>query len=193
MRLILGSGSPRRREILSYFSLDFEQINSCFDEDAVIFQGDPFAHASILAEGKAISLAALYPEAAILTADTIVYLNGKIYGKPKDEREAFQTLQELEGKCHSVFTSIALWKDGSIWTGGEETKVFFAPLSDTQIQRYLKAHHFADKAGGYAIQLAGSLIVKKIDGCFYNVMGLPIHTANELFKKIGIDLWDHLQ
>lgn len=193
MRFILGSTSPRRREILGYFSLNFEQVSPDFDEDSVPFTGDPAAYVQALAKGKALSLSTKLPEALILAADTIVYRDGKCYGKPLNEREAFQSLEELQGKEHSVFSGIAVWSQGKLLLGYEETKVHFNALSSDHIKRYLNALHWADKAGGYAIQLAGSLIVKKIEGCYYNVMGLPINTVNHLLNEMGIDLWDHLQ
>lgn len=194
MRLILGSTSPRRREIISYFSLDFEQISPDYDEEAVLFpEGDPVGYALELATGKALSLAKQYPEALILSADTIVYKNGKVYGKPKTEADAFIAIQELQGGWHSVYSASAVACNGKILNGCEETKVLMNTLSDTQIKKYLNALHWADKAGGYAIQLAGSLIVSKIEGCYYNVMGLPINTVNKLLKEVGFDLWDHLQ
>lgn len=194
MRLILGSTSPRRREIISYFSLDFEQISPNYDEEAVPFPKDnPTGYVLELAEGKAKSLCKQYPEALILSADTIVYKEGKVYGKPKTEADAFLAIQELQGGWHSVFSAVAVACNGKITSGYEETKVLFNSLTDSQIIQYLNALHWADKAGGYAIQLAGSLIVSKIEGCYYNVMGLPINTVNKLLKEAGFDLWDHLQ
>lgn len=192
MKIILGSQSPRRVEILKFFSLPFEQVSSHFDEDAVPYVGDPGAHAAVLAKGKAEALALEFPESIILTADTVVSLEGKLFGKPENELKAFETLQELAGKWHSVYTAVVVWKEGMFYEGVEETKVLMNSLSDDQIKRYLTALHWADKAGGYAIQLAGSLLVRGIQGCYYNVMGLPINTLAELLKKIGIDLWDHL-
>lgn len=189
MHFILGSGSPRRFEILKFFSLPFEQINSHCDEKSFPYHGDPGAHASLLAEKKAACLALQYPDAVILTADTVVALDGELFGKPENEVQAFESLRKLAGKWHSVYTAVAIWKEGKLYEGVEETKVLMNPLSDAQIKQYLKALHWADKAGGYAIQLAGSLIVRQIQGCYYNVMGLPINTLAELLKKIGIDLW----
>src|SRR2546425_374755 len=104
MQFILGSGSPRRVEILKFFSLPFEQVSSHFDEDGVVYDGNPEAHASLLAQKKGEALALKYSEAIILTADTVVSLNGKLFGKPEDEIKAFNTLQELAGKWHSVYT-----------------------------------------------------------------------------------------
>lgn len=192
MRFILGSQSPRRVEILKFFSLPFEQISSQFDEESIPYHGNPGAHATLLAKSKLETLSKNYPEATILTADTVVSLNGKLFGKPENEAKAFASLQELAGKEHSVYTGVAVWKAGKLFEGVEETKVLMNPLNDAQIWQYLKALHWADKAGGYAIQLAGSLLVKSIQGCYYNVMGLPINTLATLLKKIDIDLWDHL-
>lgn len=192
MHLILGSTSPRRKEILNYFSLNFEQISPNFDETSIPFQGDPVAYVKELAVGKALSLSHLYPDALILSADTIVYKTGKVYGKPGSLEEAFQSLNELQGNWHSVFSGVATCKNGKLLTDAEETKVLFNTLTETQIRRYLEALHWADKAGGYAIQLAGSLIVQKIEGCYYNVMGLPINAVNKLLKEEGVDLWDYM-
>lgn len=192
MKIILGSASPRRREILSYFSLPFEQANSHFDEDSIPFKGDPEAYAQQIANSKALSLSKLYEKEIILTADTVVFQNGKSFGKPKDEEEAFSFLSELQGKKHSVFTGVAVLHEGVLHQGVEETVVIFNPLTPDHIIKYLNALHYADKAGGYAIQLAGSLIVNRIEGCYYNVMGLPINTVAKLLKKAGIDLWNYL-
>lgn len=192
MKIILGSASPRRREILSYFSLPFEQATSHFDEDSVPFTGDPAAYAQEIANQKALALGKLYPDDIILTADTVVSQGERVFGKPKDEEEAISFLTTLQGKEHSVFTAVAVLHNGVLHHDVEETRVFFNTLTLEQIKSYLRALHYADKAGGYAIQLAGSLIVKRIEGCYYNVMGLPINTVAKLIKKAGIDLWNYL-
>jgi len=193
MRLILGSQSPRRKEILSYFDLPFEQASPPFDEEAVPFNGDHINYVCGLAEGKALSLAPSYPGAIIITADTIVWKDGKLYGKPKDNEDAFQILSELAGQWHSVFTAVSLYHNGSIFSRYEETKVLFNPLTPEEIRHYYTKLHLADKAGGYAIQMAGGLIVKKIEGCYYNVMGFPINSVRELLLQVKIDLWNYLK
>lgn len=193
VRIILGSQSPRRQEILSYFSLPFLQVAPSFDEDSIHYRRDPIHYVTTLAEGKARSLQPRYPDDLILGADTIVYRSGRVYNKPRDEKEAFQMLTELVGKWHSVFTALALLKEDTMYTGWEETRVLFNSLTPEEIRHYHKKIHWADKAGGYAIQMGGGLIVKKIDGCYYNVMGLPINTLHALMKKIGIELWDYVQ
>lgn len=192
-RLILGSQSQRRKEILGYFSLPFEQIKPDFDEESIEFQGDPVAFVTEIAEGKAHDLATRFPDAIILTADTTVYRNGKIYGKPQDAEEAFQTLTELAGKWHSVFTGVSVFSKGKIITAHEETRVLFNKLTPEEIRHYHKKLHWSDKAGGYEIQMAGGLAINKIDGCYYNVMGLPINSVRQLLLKVGIELWDYIR
>lgn len=192
-RLILGSQSPRRKEILGFFSLPFESVTSDFDEDSIIFHGDPEKYVCEIASGKARTLSKQYPQDIILTADTTVYKDGKIYGKPKDPDDAFRALAELEGSYHSVFTGVALFYQENIWTNCEETRVLFNPLTPEEIREYHKKLHWSDKAGGYAIQMAGGLAVKRIEGCYYNVMGMPINTVRQLLLNVGIDLWDYLK
>jgi septum formation protein len=193
MQLILGSQSPRRREILDFFTLPFKQISPDFDEESIPFKNNPSAYVSQLAKGKADSLRDRFPDRIILTADTIVYKNDQIFGKPQSESEAFDNLKALAGQWHSVFTGLALCYKDKMFYEVEETKVLFNALTDQQIRVYQQTLHCADKAGGYMIQAAGGLIVKRIDGCYYNVMGLPLNALGNLLQKIGIDLWKHLK
>lgn len=192
MTIILGSQSPRRKEILGYFSLPFIQVPSHFDEDSIPFTGDPIAYATLLSTNKAKILSEKYPDAVVITADTVVYKNPKIYGKPKDEEDGVAILSELVGQWHSVFTSITVIKNGREFSKVEETKVLLNDLNESQIRHYLTSLECLDKAGAFAIQMSGGLIVKKIEGCYYNVMGLPINTLHELLKLVGIELWDYL-
>lgn len=192
-RLILGSASPRRAEILSYFDLPFEQIVSPFNENAVPYLGDPEEYVHLLARGKAEALVADHPNRPILTADTVVYKKGRIYSKPRSDEEGFESLMALVGKEHTVYTGVALCLGSEEWYAVAETQVVMRDLTPEQVRRYQEAIHCADKAGGYAVQKAGSLIVERVDGCFYNVMGLPIQTVQRLLLHVGIDLWDHLR
>lgn len=192
-RIILGSQSPRRKEILSFFTLPFEQASPDYDEDSIPYFSPPDAYACTLSKGKADSLAHRYShDTVIITADTIVVRDGKIYGKPRDLEEAVKSLSELAGNWHSVFTGITVRKGRQEFSSAEETKVLFHPLTPEQIKEYYQKLHCWDKAGGYAIQGSGAIIVKSIEGCYYNVMGLPINTLRDLLAKVGIDLWHHL-
>lgn len=190
-RLILGSQSPRRREVLSAFALPFEQMKPPFSEESVVYEGNPDAYAATQAEGKAASLLKEFPEALILTADTVVSLDGEVFGKPKDEKQAFEFLKTLQGKWHQVHTGVALADDGKITTRTTTSRVKFHALNDRQIQAYITHAKWSDKAGSYGIQLPEGLIVEKIEGCYYNVLGLPLSTVQELLLTAGIDLWDY--
>jgi septum formation protein len=192
-QFILGSQSPRRKEILEHFSLPFEQVPSTFDEESVPLKGDPGDYVCEISSGKAKLLQSHFPKALILTADTIVWKNGKAYGKPKNREDAFRILTELSGEWHTVFTGLTLVQNGRILQQFEETRVLFNPLSEKQIQQYLSKLHWADKAGAYAIQAAGGLIIQKIEGCYYNVLGLPINSLRSLLSEVGIDLWAYIK
>lgn len=190
--IILGSQSPRRKEILSFFKIPFRQASPNFDEEAVPFEGDPAVYAQTLARGKALSLKPLFPKALIITADTVVYRQGKLYGKPMDEEHGFKMLSELAGQWHTVYTAVTVSSKGKEYSAVEGTKVLFNALAPEQIRLYQRQLHCADKAGGYMAQAAGSLIINKIEGCYYNVVGLPINTLTALLKEVEIDLWQHL-
>ena len=191
-KIILGSRSPRRAEIMGYFALPFLQEASDFDEDALPFLDNPEYYVNQLSKGKAKIIQQRYPEDIIITADTIVYKSGKIYGKPRDEEDAFRSFQELVGEWHTVYTGVTVSYQKKTYQQVEATRVLFNPLTPEQIRHYIARTEWADKAAGYAIQMAGGLIVKKIEGCYYNVMGLPINTVEALLKKVGIELWDYL-
>lgn len=193
MKFILGSQSPRRKEILNFFTLPFQQVSPFFDEEAVPFHGNPQEYVNILSKGKGESLKEHFPSDVIITADTIVFKEGKIYGKPKDKTQAFQFLKELAGQWHQVYTGITLIYLDRMIHKVQETAVQFNSLNDKQLQNYQETMHCADKAGGYMIQGAGGLIVHRIEGCYYNVMGLPLNALYEALLEIGVDLWRHLK
>jgi septum formation protein len=193
MMIILGSQSPRRKEILSFFSLPFTVEHPSFDEDAHPYRGDPVNYAKEISECKALSLAEKHPTTIVITADTVVYKNGKIYLKPVSMTEAYATLEALGGSWHSVYTSVTVQQGKVQKTAVAETRVLFHELTREEIEKYCAGVMTLDKAGGYAIQGKGAIIVKQIEGCYYNVMGLPIGTLRALLKHFQIDLWDHLE
>ena len=191
--LILGSQSPRRRDILNLFSVPFRQVSPDFDETQVSFQGDPIAFVSEVSKLKAMSLQKRFPHQPILTADTIVYRNNRLFLKPESLEEAFGMVSELSGKEHIVYTGVCVILENQKWVETEETRVFFHELTEAQIHAYHQHFNPLDKAGAYAIQGGGSIIVKRIEGCYYNIMGLPLNTTRRLLSKVGIDLWDYLK
>jgi len=175
------------------FSIPFRQVSSDFDETQVLFKGDPAAFVTELARRKAEALHEKFPDSIILTADTTVYRDGRLFEKPANMEEAHRMLREHSGKEQQVYTGVAISYKKKIDSQAEETKVHFCELTDSEIDIYLKAFYPLDKAGGYSIQDAGSLIVKRIEGCYYNVMGLPMQTTRQLLLKAGIDLWDYFK
>ncbi len=190
--LILASQSPRRVEILSFFKIPFKQISSDFDESQIIFNTDPHHFALKVARGKALDVSHRFPDSIVLGADTIVHKNGKIYLKPENDAQASQFLRELSGGSLEVITAVCVQKGDLIYAESEVTRLVFHPLTDRQIEQYHNFVHFADKSGAFAIEKAGSIILERIDGCFYNVLGLPINTTKNLLLRMGIDLWEYL-
>lgn len=191
--LILGSQSPRRREILNFFSVPFVQKTPNFDETRVPFHGDPESFVCEVAMQKALSLYEMHPDHPILTADTVVAMDGRLFLKPESREEAFGMLRELSGKKHSVFTGVCVVNGEKRIAEAEEACVEFHSLSDQEIRAYQENFHPLDKAGAYAIQRGGSVIVKRIEGCYYNIMGLPLNKTRSLLGAIGINLWEFLK
>ncbi|MDN3504082.1 MAG: Maf family nucleotide pyrophosphatase [Rhabdochlamydiaceae bacterium] len=190
--MILGSKSLRRQEILSFFNLPFEVVGSSFDERSVPFQGFATDYVETIAVEKSAPLAKQFPDQLILTADTAVHFENKIFNKPLSFEQAFDMLKTLNGKHHEVVSGVCIRKGDSVHSANETTKVQFNLLTDTQIRSYIKAVDVLDKAGAYAIQGLGSMLVKQIHGCYYNVMGLPLNTTSQLFNKVNIDLWQYV-
>lgn len=193
MKIILGSQSTKRREILSHFSIPFTVVPSAFDEESVVFEGSPGQHALILSQKKNEVLRAQYPNEVILTADSVVFCDGVMYNKPRDFDEAFLFLQTFSGKWQSVFTGVTVSRGPLVFSDVEETKILINPLTSDQIKKFHSAIFTLDKAGGYTIEKSGNLIVSRLEGCYDNVLGLPINTTQKLLFKVGIDLWDFLK
>jgi len=190
MRIILGSKSPRRQEIIKFLSIPHIVASSPFDERTVPFQGDAEEYVRIIAEKKGEALVSKFPDEVIVTADTIVLLDGKILLKLENDGNGKEMLAALSGTTHDVITGVAIRKGDRVKSGVETTRVHFNPLTEKEIAVYLKGMHGRDKAGGYGAQEMGSLLIKGIEGCFYNVIGLPVNTLRKLLGQFGIDLWD---
>ena len=192
-KILLGSASSRRAEILRFFSIPFDQVSSPYDESQLSKKLSAKEYAYQAAVNKAKALHEKFPNEIILSADTVVSCKGKIFLKPKSENEAFEMLKVLSGSWHEVYSSVCVHTPTNIFADTELTKILFHSLSDEQIQTYHKNCYFHDKAGGYAIQRGGSIIVKRIEGCYYNIMGLPLNTMRKMLYKAGIDLWEYLK
>lgn len=171
--MILASQSPRRYELLKLISEDFTVIPAQGEE--VIPKGaSPAEAVRHLARQKAREVAASHTGEQVIAADTVVAIDGKILGKPRDTSEAADMLGMLSGRTHSVFTGVCVIDGERERVFAEETRVEFYELSAEEIREYIATGEPMDKAGAYGMQDKGALIVKRIDGDYYNVMGLPI-------------------
>ena len=173
MSYILASGSPRRQELLKLITEDF--ITHPVDADETLPQGMPVEMASaFLADRKAKKASEIFPEMVVIGCDTVVILNDEIMGKPKDRNDAFRMLRSLSGEVHTVMTGVSLYLGSQTTVFTTETQVEFYPLSDEEINAYLDTGEPFDKAGAYGIQGKGSLLVRAIEGDYFNVVGLPV-------------------
>ncbi len=179
--LVLASSSPRRRELLRLLSSEFLVVPPEVEEEEVREPLDLLA----LAEKKGKAVAARFPEAMVIAADTAVFRNGKVFGKPRDLTEAKEFLFALSGGWHSVFTGLAVQKGPLLRKALVETRVLFRDLSEEEIAWYLRSEEVLDKAGAYAIQGRAAAFVERIEGDFYNVMGLPISTLWRILWEMG--------
>ncbi len=188
-KIILASGSPRRKEILKITGLDFTVRISEYEEEHNLSL-KPRKLARFLSRKKAQAVAHEYNDAIIIAADTFIVFKDRLLGKPHTEKEAEKMLKILNGKMHSVITGFTIMDTGSteILSKSVETKIYFKKLSGEEISAYVRSKEPLDKAGAYAIQGLGALFIKKIDGDFFNVMGLPLYALTENLKKFGINV-----
>lgn len=189
--IYLASGSPRRRELLTQIGCSFEVVKSDADE----IMDDALSPAELVkanAASKAQAVASkLETSAAVLGADTVVALDGKIFGKPLDEADAARMLRALSGKKHEVYTGLAFVVNGETYTAAEGTLVEFRELTDEEIAEYIATGEPMDKAGAYAVQGFAAKFIPCIEGSFSNVVGLPLAAVDSLARKAGADLYGH--
>ena len=188
MSIILASGSPRRRELLEMLGLAFEVRPARGGEHPPEHAG-PEETVLVLSEAKAREVAEHSgPENVIVAADTIVWLDGKLLGKPHDEADAARMLRALSGREHEVWTGVALIRGAERVSGAEQTYVKFRDLTDGEITAYIATGEPMDKAGAYGAQGYASLFVEGIRGDFFNVMGLPLCRLGKMLGKLGVKL-----
>ena len=180
-RVILASGSPRRRELLAYVVPAFDVIPSGIEEVA---SGSPVQQVETLAADKAADIAGRYPDAVVIGADTLVAVGAHVLGKPKDEAEAAAMLKQLSGHTHTVYTGVAVISGGKALAAVESTQVTFCRMTDDEIRGYIATGEPMDKAGAYGIQGYGGKYITGIDGCFFNVMGLPLNRLYNMLKSV---------
>ena len=186
--IILASGSPRRREILSDLGAELKIITADVDESSDERDPERLAEALAIKKGQAVyekllrngSSDATLP---IISADTVVFCEGEIMGKPCDRADAERMLEKLSGKAHTVTTGICVISNGVPFSSYLTTRVFVDPLTDEEINAYIDTRDPFDKAGAYGIQGVFSKHISKIDGCYFNVVGLPINALSKLFIR----------
>ena len=174
-KFILASASPRRAELLKNIGMSFDVVISAVDED-ILSAGDIAKGLENNARKKGLAVAKLYPDAIVISADTVVVLDEHVMGKPENREEASAMLQRLNGRIHSVMTAFGLifYREQKSFFEIVTTRVKFRKLEMEEINAYIQSGEPYDKAGAYAIQGVGSLLIDTIEGCYFNVVGFPI-------------------
>lgn len=181
--LFLASSSPRRSELLTKAGFEFT-VEPANVNESILHGTPPMQIVEQLSTRKAQAVAKLHPTDTILAADTVVVLKGRILGKPKDEEAAKAMLKLLSGNVHQVYTGYTVINGKKLVCGHEVTSVEFYALSPDEIDRYVATGESYDKAGAYGIQGKGALFVKRINGDFYNVMGLPVAKISRILNSM---------
>jgi septum formation protein len=181
--LILASSSPRRRELLTQAGLTFSIISADIDETRHANE-DPISYVKRLALEKAQAVYMMHAHAIVLGADTTVVLDGEVLNKPTDASDAARMLRALSGRLHQVYTGVALVTEGRQVQHVEETKVFFSAISESDLAHYITTGDSLDKAGAYGIQGYAARWITRIEGDFFNVMGLPIAATVRLLGSL---------
>lgn len=186
-RMILASGSPRRKELLQMLEVPFEVLVS--DTEEVITKNEPAEVTKELSYQKAMAVAGQVEAGIIIGADTVVSIDGKILGKPADTKEAREMIHRLQGKSHMVYTGVTvIAKSGEMVSASsfaEGTKVNVASMTETEIEAYISTDEPYDKAGAYGIQGLFGKFIEGIEGDYFNVVGLPVHRLYEELKKFN--------
>lgn len=186
MRVILASSSPRRLQLLQQIGIEVEVRPAAFDELSTGKMADEVVLANAVGKCQAVC-AACSDKVPVIAADTVVVLDGKILGKPKDAADAVRMLTELSGRTHKVLTGVAVSFDGTQLAEVCETEVIFRTLTAAEIADYVATGEPLDKAGAYGIQGRGAVFVEKINGCYNNVVGLPLTRLHLMLAKLGVD------
>jgi len=191
-KLILASSSPRRQELIQSLRLPYEIRVSDVNEDTEPGL-TPVEIVEQLSGRKASAVCEMFKgelpkEGVVIGSDTVVVLGDRVLGKPRDERDAFQMLSALQGKAHYVYSGIACvdLSTGRRLVDHGATAVYMKPLTDRQIERYVKTGEPMDKAGSYAIQGIGATVIEKIEGDYFNVVGLPLSLLSDMLKRLGV-------
>ncbi|MBQ9411525.1 MAG: septum formation protein Maf [Oscillospiraceae bacterium] len=188
-KIVLASASPRRRELLQMLGVRNLEIVPARGGEHPNPELAPAELVTDLSRCKAREVALLRsPEELVIAADTVVVLDGAILGKPRDRTDAQRMLTALSGRSHSVYTGFTLILGEREESAAERSLVFFRPLSPEEIARYIDTGEPMDKAGSYGVQGIGSLFVERIEGDFFNVMGLPLCALGKALRRFGVEL-----
>lgn len=188
MGIVLASASPRRRELLEMLGVKgFKVIPADVDEDIQDLQPDETVKQIARAKARKVSLESA-EEDLIIAADTLVFYGGRALGKPTSTDAAKEMLKSLSGNRHTVYTGVAILQGGREMTFAEQTDVFFRPLSEAEIDDYIKTGEPMDKAGAYGAQGRGAVFIERIEGDFFNVMGLPLCRLVTMLRCFGSEL-----
>ncbi len=187
MRVVLASASPRRHELLGMIGIAHEVDPADIDESLRDGESDT-GYALRLATEKGLAVAARHPDALIIAADTIVVVDGRIFGKPVDRADACRMLRVLSGRTHVVHTAVAVVRDAGRRREStvESTRVTFRELGDDEIAAYVATGEPMDKAGAYGIQGYGASIVDRVEGDYFTVMGLAVRQLVSLLERVGV-------
>lgn len=180
-KLILASKSARRRELLEMLGADFDIITSELDES---YEGkiEPGELVKMLSKRKLDAVVNEIDGAIVISSDTIVYCNGEVFGKPRDMDDARRMLRAMSGHYHEVYSGIAVGDGEKTVVDAVSTKVYFRQITDAEIERYITESSVLDKAGAYGIQERASLFVEKIEGDYFNIVGLPVCRLGEILR-----------
>ena len=190
-KIVLASGSPRRQELLGRIGITEFDIRVPEADETYPAGFTPQQVVEYISRAKAEAAAALCtPDEIVITADTMVFLDDRRLGKPKDEADALQMLMSLQGRHHTVCTGVTVRQGDKIITESESTEVYFRSATEAELKSYITTGEPMDKAGAYGIQEKGSLLVEKIHGDFFNVMGLPVLRLSRMLENFGLYAFD---
>jgi len=188
-RIVLASGSPRRQELLNRIGITDFDIRVPQTDEHYPAGLTPAQIVEYISREKADAAAKLCtPEEIVITADTMVFLDDKKLGKPADEAEALAMLNALQGRHHTVCTGVTVRQGQRALTRAQTTDVYFRRAAEKELRAYIAGGEPMDKAGAYGVQGQGALLVERIDGDFFNVMGLPVVLLSEMLKEFGVTL-----
>lgn len=191
-KIILASTSPRRHELAQGMGLEFDIVPSKYEEDMTL-KMSASELVKTLSYGKAKEVAERIGKGIVIGVDTIVVFKGKKLGKPKSEKDAFKMLKSFSGKWQEVYSGVAIidCESGKEIKDYEVTKVKFRKMNDEEIWKYIKTGDPMDKGGAYGIQGLSSIFIERVEGCYFNVVGFPVHNVYKNLKKLGVDIFEY--